>query len=138
LVICDRTNAMPIDPDHPIGRREAGVLGWPGASLLEFDDCTSGHSRGCGCDWDKQPRIKLRSDCRTVGPTEEKLSGAHLCCLRRNHSETSGTETKEKGRIRNFSPLEHFRIHCRIYCFKVLRTPFCGFGLCGILPGSRE
>jgi methylmalonyl-CoA mutase, N-terminal domain len=38
LVICDRTNAMPIDPDHPIGRREAGVLGWPGASLLEFEE----------------------------------------------------------------------------------------------------
>ena len=37
LVICDRTNAMPIDPDHPIGRREAGVLGWPGASLFEFE-----------------------------------------------------------------------------------------------------
>jgi len=36
-VICDRTNAMPIDPDHPIGRREAGVLGWPGASLFEFE-----------------------------------------------------------------------------------------------------
>ncbi len=38
LVICDRTNAMPIDPDHPIGRKEAGVLGWPGASLLEFEE----------------------------------------------------------------------------------------------------
>ena len=38
LVICDRTNAMPIDPDHPVGRREAGVLGWPGASLLEFEE----------------------------------------------------------------------------------------------------
>lgn len=37
LVICDRTNAMPIDADHPIGRREAGVLGWPGASLFEFE-----------------------------------------------------------------------------------------------------
>jgi len=37
LVICDRTNAMPIDPDHPIGRREVGVLGWPGASLHEFE-----------------------------------------------------------------------------------------------------
>jgi len=37
LVICDRTNAMPIDPDHPIGRREVGVLGWPGASLFEFE-----------------------------------------------------------------------------------------------------
>jgi methylmalonyl-CoA mutase, N-terminal domain len=38
LVICDRTNALPIDPDHPIGRKEAGVLGWPGASLLEFEE----------------------------------------------------------------------------------------------------
>ncbi len=38
LVICDRTNAMPIDPDHPIGRREVGLLGWPGASLLEFEE----------------------------------------------------------------------------------------------------
>ena len=36
LVICDRPNAMPIDADHPMGRREAGVLGWHGASLLEF------------------------------------------------------------------------------------------------------
>ena len=42
LVICDRTNAMPIDPDHPIGRREAGVLGWPGASLLEFEELMEG------------------------------------------------------------------------------------------------
>lgn len=38
LVICDRPTAMPIDPDHPIGRREAGVLGWPGCSLLEFEE----------------------------------------------------------------------------------------------------
>ncbi len=42
LVICDRTNAMPIDPDHPIGRREAGILGWPGASLLEFEELMDG------------------------------------------------------------------------------------------------
>jgi methylmalonyl-CoA mutase N-terminal domain/subunit len=42
LVICDRTNAMPIDPDHPIGRREVGVLGWPGASLLEFEELMDG------------------------------------------------------------------------------------------------
>ncbi|MBN2033936.1 MAG: hypothetical protein JW836_11710 [Deltaproteobacteria bacterium] len=42
LVICDRTNAMPIDPDHPIGRKEAGVLGWPGASLLEFEELMDG------------------------------------------------------------------------------------------------
>jgi methylmalonyl-CoA mutase N-terminal domain/subunit len=42
LVICDRTNALPIDPDHPVGRREAGVLGWPGASLLEFEELMDG------------------------------------------------------------------------------------------------
>jgi len=37
-VICDRPFAMPIDSDHPIGRKEAGVLGWPGSSLLEFEE----------------------------------------------------------------------------------------------------
>ena len=37
-VICDRTNALPIDSDHPIGRKEVGVLGWPGASLHEFEE----------------------------------------------------------------------------------------------------
>jgi methylmalonyl-CoA mutase N-terminal domain/subunit len=37
-VICDRTNAMPIDSDHPIGRKEVGILGWPGASLHEFEE----------------------------------------------------------------------------------------------------
>ncbi|MEW6666142.1 MAG: methylmalonyl-CoA mutase family protein [Thermodesulfobacteriota bacterium] len=42
LVICDRTNAMPIDPDHPVGRREAGILGWPGASLFEFEELMEG------------------------------------------------------------------------------------------------
>jgi methylmalonyl-CoA mutase N-terminal domain/subunit len=42
LVICDRTNAMPIDADHPIGRKEVGVLGWPGASLLEFEELMDG------------------------------------------------------------------------------------------------
>jgi len=42
LVICDRTNAMPIDSDHPIARREVGVLGWPGASLLEFEELMDG------------------------------------------------------------------------------------------------
>ena len=26
-VICDRTFAMPIDADHPLGRKEAGVVG---------------------------------------------------------------------------------------------------------------
>jgi len=42
LVICDRPNAMPIDADHPMGRREAGVLGWHGASLLEFEELMDG------------------------------------------------------------------------------------------------
>ena len=42
LVICDRPNAMPIDADHPMGRREAGVLGWHGASLLEFEELMEG------------------------------------------------------------------------------------------------
>lgn len=42
LVICDRVNALPIDSDHPIGRREAGVLGWPGCSLLEFEELMDG------------------------------------------------------------------------------------------------
>jgi methylmalonyl-CoA mutase N-terminal domain/subunit len=41
-VICDRTFAMPIDSDHPIGRKEAGVLGWPGSSLLEFEELMDG------------------------------------------------------------------------------------------------
>jgi methylmalonyl-CoA mutase N-terminal domain/subunit len=41
-VICDRPNAMPIDADHPVGRREAGVLGWHGASLLEFEELMDG------------------------------------------------------------------------------------------------
>ena len=31
LVICDRTNAMPIDPDHPIGREGGGGLGMAGS-----------------------------------------------------------------------------------------------------------
>lgn len=41
-VICDRPSAMPIDSDHPLGRREAGVLGWPGCSLLEFEELMDG------------------------------------------------------------------------------------------------
>jgi methylmalonyl-CoA mutase, N-terminal domain len=41
-VICDRVFASPIDPDHPLGRREAGVLGWPGSSLLEFEELMDG------------------------------------------------------------------------------------------------
>jgi methylmalonyl-CoA mutase N-terminal domain/subunit len=36
-VICDRPFAIPIDPDHPLGRKEAGILGWPGSSLHEFE-----------------------------------------------------------------------------------------------------
>ncbi len=38
LIICDRPSAMPIDADHPMGRREAGVLGWHATSLLEFEE----------------------------------------------------------------------------------------------------
>lgn len=41
-VICDRASAMPIDSDHPLGRKEAGVLGWPGCSLLEFEELMDG------------------------------------------------------------------------------------------------
>lgn len=41
-VIVDRVSAAPIDPDHPLGRREAGLLGWPGASLLEFEELMDG------------------------------------------------------------------------------------------------
>lgn len=41
-VICDRTFAMPIDADHPMGRKEAGVLGWPGGSLSEFETLMDG------------------------------------------------------------------------------------------------
>ena len=41
-VICDRSFAIPIDSDHPIGRKEAGVLGWPGSSLLEFEELMDG------------------------------------------------------------------------------------------------
>lgn len=41
-VISDRPFAMPIDSDHPLGRREAGVLGWPGSSLLEFEELMDG------------------------------------------------------------------------------------------------
>lgn len=37
-VIVDRVFAAPMDPDHPLGQREAGVLGWPGSSLLEFEE----------------------------------------------------------------------------------------------------
>ncbi len=37
-VISDRVFSCCIDPDHPLGRREAGVLGWPGSSFLEFEE----------------------------------------------------------------------------------------------------
>jgi methylmalonyl-CoA mutase, N-terminal domain len=42
LVICDRPSAMPIDADHPMGRREAGLLGWHATSLLEFEELMDG------------------------------------------------------------------------------------------------
>jgi len=41
-VINDRVFASPIDPDHPLGRKEAGVLGWCGSSLLEFEELMDG------------------------------------------------------------------------------------------------
>ncbi len=41
-VINDRVFACPIDPDHPLGRKEAGVLGWCGSSLLEFEELMDG------------------------------------------------------------------------------------------------
>ncbi len=37
-VIHDRVSCSCIDADHPIARRENGVLGWPGSSLLEFEE----------------------------------------------------------------------------------------------------
>jgi len=42
LVIHDRPSAMPIDADHPVARREAGVLGWHGSSLVEFEELMDG------------------------------------------------------------------------------------------------
>jgi methylmalonyl-CoA mutase N-terminal domain/subunit len=41
-VICDRPTALGIDSDHPIGRKETGVLGWTGSSLLEFEELMDG------------------------------------------------------------------------------------------------
>lgn len=41
-VICDRPSEMPVDSDHPIGRKEAGILGWPGSSLREFEELMDG------------------------------------------------------------------------------------------------
>jgi methylmalonyl-CoA mutase N-terminal domain/subunit len=37
-VIQDRASASCLDADHPLARRENGVLGWPGSSLLEFEE----------------------------------------------------------------------------------------------------
>lgn len=37
-VISDRVFSACIDPDHPLGQKEAGILGWPGSSLLEFEE----------------------------------------------------------------------------------------------------
>jgi methylmalonyl-CoA mutase N-terminal domain/subunit len=37
-VIHDRVSCSCIDSDHPLARRENGVLGWPGSSLLEFEE----------------------------------------------------------------------------------------------------
>ena len=37
-VISDRPFSHCIDLDHPLGRKEAGVLGWPGSSFLEFEE----------------------------------------------------------------------------------------------------
>lgn len=41
-VIHDRVSCSNIDSDHPLGRREAGILGWPGSSLLEFEELMDG------------------------------------------------------------------------------------------------
>lgn len=41
-VIHDRVSCSNIDSDHPLGRREAGILGWPGSSLLEFEELMEG------------------------------------------------------------------------------------------------
>ncbi|MDP6430192.1 MAG: methylmalonyl-CoA mutase family protein [Rhodospirillales bacterium] len=37
-VIHDRVSSSCIDADHPLAKRENGVLGWPGSSLLEFEE----------------------------------------------------------------------------------------------------
>jgi len=37
-VIHDRPSSSCIDADHPWARRENGILGWPGSSLLEFEE----------------------------------------------------------------------------------------------------
>ncbi|MBZ0216221.1 MAG: acyl-CoA mutase large subunit family protein, partial [Fimbriimonadaceae bacterium] len=41
-VISDRVFTSCIDADHPLGRREVGILGWPGCSLLEFEEMMEG------------------------------------------------------------------------------------------------
>ena len=37
-VIHDRVSSSCIDADHPMAKHENGVLGWPGSSLLEFEE----------------------------------------------------------------------------------------------------
>ena len=37
-VIQDRPSSSCLDCDHPMARLENGVLGWPGSSLLEFEE----------------------------------------------------------------------------------------------------
>ena len=37
-VIHDRPSSSCLDADHPLAARENGVLGWPGSSLLEFEE----------------------------------------------------------------------------------------------------
>ncbi|MCL4744172.1 MAG: hypothetical protein KJZ83_02040 [Burkholderiaceae bacterium] len=37
-VIHDRVSSSCIDADHPLARHENGILGWPGSSLLEFEE----------------------------------------------------------------------------------------------------
>ena len=41
-VIHDRASSSCLDADHPLARRENGVLGWPGSSLLEFEELMEG------------------------------------------------------------------------------------------------
>lgn len=41
-VIHDRVSSSCIDADHPRARHENGVLGWPGSSLLEFEELMEG------------------------------------------------------------------------------------------------
>lgn len=41
-VIHDRASSSCVDSDHPWAKRENGVLGWPGSSLLEFEELMEG------------------------------------------------------------------------------------------------